>query len=263
MSKTMVMIHGMWGGGWYWQSMREYFEAQGYQVHTPYLRHHELSAQQITSGENLPTALGTTSLIDYVDDLEVFINGLPEKPIVVGHSMGGLVAQKLAERQLAQQLILLAPAPPSDVPAITWGGFKSFLTLLVSWGFWRKPHRPSFESCAYSSFAKLPVDEQRACYDRMVYESGKLVIEVALPFLDGAKASLVDADAIRVPTLVIGAEEDLLIPPSVVSNIAKKYPQAQYRCLANQTHWLMYEPGWEHCAQLMSDWLKASTTQDS
>lgn len=257
MSKTMVMIHGMWGGGWYWKSMREYFEAQGYQVHTPYLRHHELTAEQVSTGQNLPSELGTLSLVDYVDDLEAFIQTLSEKPVVVGHSMGGLVAQKLAERQLAERLILLAPAPPSDVPAITWGGFKSFLSLLRTWGFWRKPHRPSFESCAYSSFAKLPAAEQRACYDRMVYESGKLVVEVALPFLDGNKASEVDANAVNVPTLVVGAADDLLIPPQVVRKIAKKYPQAQHHCLDNQTHWLMYEPGWEKCAKLMGDWLKA------
>jgi len=256
MSKTMVMIHGMWGGGWYWQSMREYFEAQGYEVHTPYLRHHELSAEQIATGENLPAELGTTSLIDYVDDLTTFINDLAEKPIVVGHSLGGLVAQKLAERQLCERLVLLAPAPPNDVPAITWGGFKSFLSLLKTWGFWRKPHRPSFASCAYSSFAKLPDAEQHACYERMVYDSGKLVVEVALPFLDSAKASAVDAKSINMPTLVVGAADDQLIPPQVVSKIAKKYTQAQYRCLDNQTHWLMFEPGWERCAELMHDWLK-------
>lgn len=257
MSKTIVMVHGMWGGGWYWQSMREYFEALGYQVHTPYLRHHELSAQQISTGENLPDALGTLSLIDYVDDLEVLIKALPEKPIVVGHSLGGLVAQKLAERQLAERLVLLAPAPPSDVPAITWGGFKSFLSLLRTWGFWRKPHRPDFESCVYSSFAKLPVAEQRACYERMVYDSGKVVVEIALPFLDSTKASAVDSGAINIPTLVIGAADDLLIPPQVVKKIAAKYRQAEHHCLDNQTHWLMYEPGWEKCANLMGDWLGA------
>jgi len=257
MSKTMVMIHGMWGGGWYWQSMREYFEAQGYEVHTPYLRHHKLSTEQISTGKGLPEELGTTSLIDYVDDLDTFINGLPEIPIIVGHSLGGLVAQKLAERQLCARLILLAPAPPNDVPAITWGGIKSFFSLLKTWGFWRKPHRPDFESCVYSSFAKLPVAEQRTCYERMVYDSGKLVVEIALPFLDGAKSSAVDATSINVPTLVIGASDDLLIPPQVVKKIAKKYAQSEYRCLDNQTHWLMYEPGWERCAKLIDDWLKA------
>ena len=263
MSKTLVLIHGMWGGGWYWQSMKERFTAQGYSVHTPTLRHHQLSAEQIETGTQLPAELGTTSLLDYVDDIEALIQTLPEKPIVVGHSMGGLVAQKVAERGLAAGLILLAPAPPNDVPAITWGGIKSFLGLLKTWGFWRKPHRPDFASCAFSSFAKLPEDEQHRCYERMVYESGKLVVEVALPFLDGAKASAVDATKVTLPTLVIGAADDLLIPARVVANIAKKYPQAEYQCLDDQTHWLMYEPGWEKCAGVMEDWLLRQNTLDA
>ena len=59
----VVMIHGAFCGGWAFDGWRNVFEAQGYRTHAPTLRHHN-------HGLNPPTALGTTSMRDYADDLE-------------------------------------------------------------------------------------------------------------------------------------------------------------------------------------------------
>ena len=65
MSKTIFMIHGMWGGGWYWDKFQGYFEGKGYRCIAPYLRHHDIKPDDPT-----PSGLGKTSLLDYADDLE-------------------------------------------------------------------------------------------------------------------------------------------------------------------------------------------------
>jgi len=80
------MIHGAFCGGWVFDGWRTSFEARGYRVETPTLRHHDC-------GRDPPESLGTTSLLDYVADLEELISSLAEPPILLGHSMGGLLAQ--------------------------------------------------------------------------------------------------------------------------------------------------------------------------
>ena len=90
MAETIVMIHGMWGGSWYWENYRKYFEGKGYRCITPTLRFHDMDPKGVPDPK-----LGTISLLDYADDLEKAIRGLDSKPVIMGHSMGGLISQIL------------------------------------------------------------------------------------------------------------------------------------------------------------------------
>src|SRR5438445_4111360 len=113
MTETIFMIHGMWGGPWYWENYRRVFEAQGYRCIATTLPYHDMDPQGVPDPR-----LGTASLLDYVDALALEIAQLDEKPIVMGHSLGGLLAQMLAARGLAKALVLLTPAAPAGVLAL-------------------------------------------------------------------------------------------------------------------------------------------------
>ena len=125
MTKKIVMIHGMWGGGWFWENFKTFFERQGYQCLTPTLRYHDADPQ-----DDPDPRLGTTSLMDYARDIEDQISALGERPILMGHSMGGLLAQILGSRGLAQALVLLTPASPSGINAR--GSIRDFRHLCHS-----------------------------------------------------------------------------------------------------------------------------------
>ena len=112
MAETIVMIHGMGGGGWYWQNYKEFFEGRGYHCITPTLRFHDVDPKEPPNPK-----LGTTSLLDYAEDLEKEINRLEILPILMGHSMGGLLAQILGSQGLAKALILLISASPRGIMA--------------------------------------------------------------------------------------------------------------------------------------------------
>jgi len=105
MTESIVMIHGMWGGSWCWDNYRSFFEKRGFRCHTPVLRHHDVRPQ-----DQPPEALGRVSLKDYADDLEAYIRDMDDAPIIIGHSMGGLLAQMLGARGLGKGLALLTPA---------------------------------------------------------------------------------------------------------------------------------------------------------
>ncbi len=249
MTDTLFMIHGMWGTGDQWSNYRKFFEAKGFKVLTPTLRHH-------VAGQPPDPALGITGLEDYADDLEREIMGLPDKPIIIGHSMGGLLAQKLCARGLGKAGIFLTPAAPHGIIALTPSVIKSFRRIMMTWGFWRKPTYPTFEEAWYSVYNLLPREEARAEYERLTHESGRAAFEIGFSLLDGNRASAVDAGKIDCPLLVIGASQDHITPASVVRKIAAKYKDnCDYKEFPNHAHWVLGGAGWEDVAGYCLAWM--------
>jgi pimeloyl-ACP methyl ester carboxylesterase len=251
MTQTIVMIHGMWGGGWCWENYQRFFASKGYRCLTPTLRFHDVDPKAPPHPE-----LGTTSLLDYAQDLEREIRKLDSPPILMGHSMGGLLAQILGSRGLAQALVLLAPAPPHGIMVLKPSVIKGFWSMLTRWGFWRKPMRQTFAEAVYSTMHLLSAEEQKRLFERQVYESGRAICEIGLWFLDPKGAAKVDETKVTCPVLIIAGSQDRITPVPVVRKIAQKYKAvATYRELADHAHRLLVEPGWQEIAEYISGWL--------
>jgi len=251
MTPTIMMIHGMWGSSWYWGNYKQFFESKGYTCITPTLRLHDIDP----SSDPQP-GLGTTSLLDYAGDLEKEIRKLDSVPILMGHSMGGLLAQILGSRGLAKSLVLLTPASPRGIIALKPSVIKSFMSVLSKWGFWRKPMRQTFEEAVYSMMHLLSEQEQTEIYGHFVYESGRAAFEIGFWLLDFGKASYVDESNVTCPVLVIAGTEDRITPASVVRKVAAKYGAvSSYKEFKGHSHWVVGEPGWEDIAKYVYDWL--------
>ena len=251
MTRTIVMIHGMWGGAWCWENYKRFFENRGYQCLTPTLRFHDANPAKPPHPQ-----LEATSLLDYLADLEKEIRQLDAPPIIMGHSMGGLLAQMLGSRGLARALVLLTPASPAGINALTLSVIRSFWSGLTKWGFWRKPMRQTFNEAVYSMLHMLPVEEQDKIYKRFVYESGRAACEIGFWFLDRKGAARVDEARITCPVLVIAGSQDRITPASVVRRVSAKYiAVSTYKEFKNHSHWVTGEPRWEEVAEFVSDWL--------
>ena len=254
MSKTLLMIHGMWGSGEIWAGYKTYFEKLGYQVITPTLRWHD--AKYLNAP---PKELGTTSLLDYAADLEQQIRALKEKPIIIGHSMGGLLAQILASRGLAESAILLTPAPPAGVFAFRLSSTRTFLSVPTVPFFWRNPMKPTFGEAKYGIFNRLTPDQQVEEYGKYVFESGQITIETAFSQFDRKKASTVDANLVTCPVLVVAAAHDRIVPVSVAKQVAKKYKKhadVTFKVFKKFGHAIQQQKGWEEIPAYMDDWIK-------
>jgi pimeloyl-ACP methyl ester carboxylesterase len=250
-TKTIVMIHGMWGGGWYWGNYKGFFEGKGYHCITPTLRFHDMDPKEPPNPR-----LGTTSLLDYAEDLQKEIDKLDTLPILMGHSMGGLLAQILGSRGLAKALVLLTPASPRGIIALRPSVIRSFWSALTKWGFWRRPMRQTLSEAVYSMLQLLTVEEQKELFDRFVYESGRAACEIGFWFLDPKRAAKVDESMIACPVLVIAGAQDRVSPASVVRKVAHKYRAVStYREFANHAHWVIGEASWQEIAEYISDWL--------
>ena len=241
----------MWGSPCNWDNYRRVLEAAGYRCIAPTLPYHNMDPHGIPDPR-----LGTASLLDYADALEQEIRQLGEKPIVMGHSMGGLLAQMLGARGLAKSLVLLSPASPAGIMAITPSVIRGSLSIQTKWGFWKNPMRLTFAEAAYSVFNLLPESERKEIYSKFVYESGRAGCEIFYWFLDPHRASKVDASKITCPVLVIAAGKDRAFNASVVRRVAKKYKSvSSYKEFNNHAHWIMGEPQWQEVVEYIAVWL--------
>ena len=253
------MVHGMWCGKWSWKEYRAFFEEKGYRCRVPVLRHHDIDA-----GSKPDPLLGTTSLLDYAADLQKEIEALGERPIIMGHSMGGLLAQILGARGLARALVLLTPASPSGIIALTPSVVRCFWSVLTRWGFWRQSNRPSLKESVYSMLHLMPDDEQRIIHSRLVHESGRAAGEIGFWPLDPHHATKVDEKRLDCPVLVIAGSEDRITPASVVKKVAVKYKNvSSYLEFENHAHWVLGEPGWEEIADSVEQWIRGQVTDSA
>jgi non-heme chloroperoxidase len=246
---SVLMIHGAFCGPWSLAGLREKFEAAGYAVAAPALRFHD--------GKRPPAALGTTSLADYAADLEQEIRTLKQAPILVGHSMGGLLAQMLAARLEVHALILLAPSPPWGVPPTTLFEIGAAQAMHLHPGYWNQVLEPSRDVALAHSLDKLPRHMRDEVFGSFVPESGRATFEIMNWGIDFRQGSAVNSDAVTAPLLFLTGSEDRINPPSTVARIAALYKgRATAEILDGMGHWLIGEPGWEKLALRALEWLE-------
>ena len=241
------MIHGAFCGPWAFDRFRVPFEAAGYKVHAPTLRHHD--------GAKPPRALGSTSLVDYAQDLEAAIAGLGAPPILLGHSLGGLLAQMLAAKVKARALVLLAPCPPWGVLPSTLFEIASAQAMMLTGSPFDQVLQPDYGVAAAHSLDRLPVPERKRVFARFVPESGRATFEILHWGWDARRASHVDARGVTCPVLCLAGEHDKINPPSTMRRVTALYRHATFEDLPGHSHWLFGEPGWEKIAARAVAWL--------
>jgi pimeloyl-ACP methyl ester carboxylesterase len=244
----VLMVHGAFAGPFIWEGFAAKFRETGYAVHAPALRHHE--------SEGRPEDLNQLSLADYADDLEKLVGGFPQPPILVGHAMGGLLAQMLAARAKVHALILLAPSAPWGIPPSTLFEIASAQAMLLNVGFWNSSLAPDDHVLVRHGLDRLESEERATVLTRLVPESGRAIFEVMHWGLDMRRVSEIDGGKITCPLLVIAGSEDRINPPGTVERIAALYgARATYEKIPGMSHWLMGEPGWEKIAGRAIEWL--------
>jgi pimeloyl-ACP methyl ester carboxylesterase len=244
----VVMIHGGFCGPWVWDNFAARFRARGYDPLTPALRYHD--------GSKPPPALATTSLTDYAADLEKLIAGLDAPPILLGHSMGGLLAQMLAARVEIAAAVLLAPSPPWGVAPSTLFEIGAAHGLMLRVGFWNMILEPNFAIAAAHSLDHFSKTEREEIFKRFVPESGRATFEILHWGLDMRHAGEVDARKVACPLLFLTGADDRINPPGTVRRAAALYRDlATYETLPNMSHWLVGEPGWEKICDRVLSWL--------
>ena len=128
MRGTIVMLHCMWGGAWIWDRYAPFLEQRGWRCLRPVLRHHDVDPAAPPDPR-----LGSVSLLDYAADMESSVRGLGEPPVLLGHSMGGLLAIVLAARFPVGRLCLVAPGVKVNNPLLPLAPVLALVARRMRW----------------------------------------------------------------------------------------------------------------------------------
>jgi pimeloyl-ACP methyl ester carboxylesterase len=185
-----------------------------------------------------------------VDDTLRTLDAIGRESIVVGWSLGGLLAQKVAEAGRCRAAVLVAPVAPRDVRTFPrLGALPTYLRHLPDMLLGR-PFLPSYGSAVRTLLNRVPETDRRRLYDMMVPDSGIVGRQIALT---GVR---VDASRVRCPMLCVVGLEDNIAPARAVRRIARKYG-ADLLEYPDHAHSLTEEPGWEAIARDVLAWLEA------
>lgn len=241
------MVHGAFCGGWVFERFREPFEAAGHTVLTPDLPNH---------GPEGAGSVAGLSMVDYARATADVCAACDEPPILVGHSMGGLVAQLAAARTPVAGLVLLAPSPPWGVSGASMEEAVSAVSLYALGPYWLQAIDPDYALAKLYSLDRMERADRKAVFARMVPESGRALWQTLNWWLDPFMTTLVPPGVISAPALAIAGGRDVIHPPATVKQTASRL-SADFHVLRDMSHWLPGEPGWDEVAQICLDWMPA------
>jgi alpha-beta hydrolase superfamily lysophospholipase len=251
MARSFLLIHGMCCTGSVWKNFQRFYEERGVRVFAPTLRPELRTRRRPSKG------LHALRLADYEADVEqelARIEQLTGGPVtVIGHSMGGLLAQTLAERNRPNAAVFISPTPPADVRTPYFTRFWSRFRTVRSLGLVPRALYPYRFATDYLVFNRVPHAERAAAHAEMVHEAREVFADFDSRHIDEAK--------IEIPVLTIAATRDRLVTADVVRLTAQKYERVggHFKEYREHGHWLYGEPGWERPAADILAWVEAHT----
>jgi alpha-beta hydrolase superfamily lysophospholipase len=239
----VLFVHGMWHAAWCWaEYFLPYFSQQGYVAHALSLRGHGDSEGR--------ERLRWTSINDYVSDVAQVVGQLQSPPVLVGHSMGGMIVQKYLESHKAPAAVLLASAPPKGVIPATVRVFlrHPFTVLKVNLTMSMFPVVGTPRMAREGLFSTdMPEDKVTAYFAKLQDESYRA-------YLDMLGLNLPRPRQTETPMLVLGAANDTIISPKEVEATARAYGvEAEF--FPGMAHDMMLEAGWQEVADRILVWL--------
>ena len=236
----VLCLHGLFAGSWVYERLLPRIAERGFPASALSYRGHPPAEPS--------REMGRHSIVDYCHDASEAARAL-NRPIVIGHSLGGLIALLLAGRNLIRAAVLVSPAPPRGIsvlsPAILWRMIPYVPAMLFN-----RPFLPSDRHLDALVLNRVPEGSRSALRRRFVAGSGRVSRETALGLFK------VPARAVRAPLLVVGAEHDRFIPLETASRVARAYA-ASWHVARGHGHFLFSEPGWEDTADVILEWIQA------
>ncbi|MFH9402659.1 alpha/beta hydrolase [Streptomyces sp. NPDC017638] len=251
----MVFIHGAWLHASSWEPWAERFARRGFLTFTPGWPGEAPTARAVRAS---PEWLGDTGLEELTGHYASFVRSFETPPVIVGHSVGGLIAQHLIGMGLGQAAVAMAPSPLNGI-AIPDSGDRP----------WRPAANDSGDgpvSLSPEQFRRLyantgTAEEAGALFDRYVVPvSRRVLTDLTATDPNCHPRAVVDVDnADRGPLLLISGQEDQLVPDSATRAVCKLYGDStavtDLKQFADRGHSLTVDNGWRRVADHVLSWL--------
>ena len=243
----MLFAHGSFADARCWdEHFLPYFAERGYAAHAFSLRGHGRSEGR--------EHLHTWRLADYVADLETAVGTLSAPPVLIGHSMGGMVVQKYLEHHVsAAGVVLMASVPPQGLlPTNLHMAMRHpFLFQQMALFSLLGPNYGTPDMMRRLLFSPdMPASKLREYFDYVQAESQVVALDMM-----GLNPLRLKPRDLPMPFLVLGARNDVFVSPPIVEETARFY-NAEVRIFPNMAHAMMMEMHWREPADALLDWLE-------
>ena len=214
-----------------------------------------------------PPELAEIGAKELTDHYEAIIRAMPEPPILIGHSFGGLIVQQLLDRGVGSAGIALDSVAPEGVLAVDWTVLKANSSVLFKWMGWEKVQTMTLPEFQYAFTNGFSQDLQEEFYEKYVVpESGRIFFQIAFAQLDPHHATRVNfKNNERAPLLLIAGEKDHLVPAHITKSNYEHYKHSTARTdfqeFKERSHLIMAGDGWEEVAGFAATWLEQISNQ--
>jgi pimeloyl-ACP methyl ester carboxylesterase len=249
---SIVFIHGLFMNPDSWSGWMNFYKDKGYDCHSPAYQFHEGSPDFLR--KNINPGLSNLTFMQVIDRLSEYIDSLPERPVLIGHSMGGLAVQKLIGMNKGAAGICIDPAPPSGIFSFKWSFLKSNIATINPFKG-NSPFLPDLKWFHYAFCNTMTIEQTEQEYNKYVVpESRNIARSSAMS--DGK----VDFIKLEKPMLIIAGEKDNIVPNSLVMKNYKackdKNSRTEFREFQGRTHYICGQPGWEEVAKYTFEWIR-------
>jgi len=251
---TILMVPGLFGNKDVWSKIQDFFERLNFKCF-PITLPFRVKFARIPNPK-----LGEIRAEDDINFLLMQIAKIrealkPNEPFIgMGYSRGALLVLMLQEifakrgEKLFDKIVLITPAPPKGISALSWPAIKAYLSIRPLWKFWKKPVKREFASMAAAVMENtMPLQDKEQLFKDFSWEPGRVILETLLfpPKIDPKK--------IDYPVLVVAGAYDVLIPPPVAKKIADMF-KAVYRVVGG-THFMLKGSARQTMCEVISEWI--------
>lgn len=256
-TKTVVFVTGAFVHHSSWDAWKTYFEEQGYTAIAPAWPHKNASPQVLRDRQPKDTGLAHLRMNEVVEHYARIIRELPEKPLLVGHSFGGLIVQKLIGQDLGVAGVAIHSVPPQGTFTTKFSFYKSTWGPLGLFTNVNKTFMMSFEQWQYAFTNGMPLEDQKKSYELYTIPESKRMSRSALSGM-----ARIDFKKPHAPLLFVAGTEDHIMPASLNYSNYKRYKRGNAQSvtdfieLPGRNHYVLGQPSWKETAEIILDWVK-------
>ena len=254
----VVFVHGLWLHAESWAPWVERFDAAGYSASAPGWPGDASTVAETRASPGRMAGDGIDAVVEHYADA---IGSLGAKPIVIGHSFGGLIAQRLLGQGLAAAAVGIDPAPIKGVMFLPLSALRVASVALRNPANRKRAVSLTREQFRYGFGNALPPAESDELYERWTIPSpGRPLFEAAVAnFATHSPAQIDTHNAARGPLLLTAGGRDHTVPRAVVTQTRKLYKSAavtEVKEFPDRGHSLTIDRGWHEVADAVLEWLR-------
>ncbi|MBP2706462.1 alpha/beta hydrolase [Microbispora sp. RL4-1S] len=259
MATPVLFIHGLWLHATSWEPWMNLFRDAGYDVHSPGWPG---DGDTVEASRLNPDPIADHGIDDVTEHYAGIIAGLPSPPILIGHSFGGMIAQKLLGQDRAVAAIAIDAAQIKGVLPVPLSALKATLPVFKNPANRHRAVSLTEEQFRFAFAGAVSEEESRELYERWTIPApGRPLFEAAAAnFNPHSPAQVATGNQNRGPLLLITGGKDNTVPVSVTRATLKQYRHSEAVTdileFEDRSHSLTIDSGWREVADACLDWLK-------